>query len=67
MAPCLAAGKYLVITHLKSLLKLSRGGKKKRSRRKFLLIMSKKENADHFTIQKKNRYMQQGKETADTV
>lgn len=29
MAPCLAAGKYLVITHLKSLLKLSRGGKKK--------------------------------------
>lgn len=66
MAPCLAAGKYLVITHLKSLLKLSRG-EKKRSRRKFLLIMSKKENADHFTIQKKNRYMQQGKETADTV
>lgn len=66
MAPCLAAGKYLVITHLKSLLKLSRG-EKKRSRRKFLLIMSKKENADHFTIQKKNRYMQQGKETADIV
>lgn len=29
--------------------------------------MSKKENADHFTIQKKNRYMQQGKETADIV
>lgn len=25
MAPCLAAGKYLVITHLKPLLKLSRG------------------------------------------
>lgn len=24
MAPCLAAGKYLVITHLKPLLKLSR-------------------------------------------
>lgn len=44
-----------------------KGGKKKRSRRKFLLIMSKKENADHFTIQKKNRYMQQGKETADIV
>lgn len=32
MAPCLAAGKYLVITHLKSLLKLSRGegGKSKK-------------------------------------
>lgn len=26
MAPCLAAGKYLVITHLKPLLKLSRPG-----------------------------------------
>lgn len=26
MAPCLAAGKYLVITHLRPLLKLSRGG-----------------------------------------
>lgn len=25
MAPCLAAGKYLVITHLKPLLKLSSG------------------------------------------
>lgn len=36
MAPCLAAGKYLVITHLKPLLKLSRrrggvGGAKEKS------------------------------------
>lgn len=54
MAPCLAAGKYLVITHLKPLLKLSRskwGG----SERKILLIASKKENADHFTLSKESR------------
>lgn len=54
MAPCLAAGKYLVITHLKPLLKLSRGvgGNK----RKILLIAGKKENADHFTLSKENRF-----------
>lgn len=54
MAPCLAAGKYLVITHLKPLLKLSRGGGVG-STRKILLIASKKENADPFTLSKENR------------
>ena len=56
MAPCLAAGKYLVITHLKPLLKLSRFGGGQGSKRKILLIASEKENADRFTLPKEKRF-----------